>query len=87
MKNINTILMHEVLPKPRSTTIVAAIWNSCFENSTYLYYCFTMLKKSCNWTWCSSHFAVTQVGNKNSNIQGRSPNVVTVIFHTIRNCS
>ena len=23
---------------------------------------------------------------KNSNIQGRSPNVVTVISHTIRNC-
>ena len=27
------------------------------------------------------------VCNKNSNIQGRSPNVVKVIFHTIRNCS
>ena len=25
--------------------------------------------------------------NKNSNIQGRSPNVVKVIFYTIRNCS
>ena len=25
--------------------------------------------------------------NKNSNIQGRSPNVVKVIFHTIRNYS
>ena len=25
--------------------------------------------------------------NKNSNNQGRSPNVVKVIFHTIRNCS
>ena len=24
--------------------------------------------------------------NKNSNNQGRSPNVVKVIFHTIRNC-
>ena len=23
---------------------------------------------------------------KNSNIQGRSPNVVKVIYHTIRNC-
>ena len=25
--------------------------------------------------------------NKNSNIQGRSPNVVKLIFHAIRNCS
>ena len=25
--------------------------------------------------------------NKNSNIQGRSPNVVKVIYHTLRNCS
>ena len=25
--------------------------------------------------------------DKNSNIQGRSPNVVKVIFHIIRNCS
>ena len=30
---------------------------------------------------------ITHVGNKNSNIQGRSPNVVKVIFHTIRNGS
>ena len=37
--------------------------------------------------WRSSHYAVTHVQNKNSNIQGRSPNVVKVIFHTIRNCS
>ena len=29
---------------------------------------------------------VTQVRNKNSNIQGRSLNVIKVIFHTIRNC-
>ena len=32
-------------------------------------------------------FAVTHVRNKNSNIQGKSPNVVKVIYHTIRNCS
>ena len=25
--------------------------------------------------------------NKNSNTQGSSPNVVKVIFHTLRNCS
>ena len=37
--------------------------------------------------WRSSHYAVTHVHNKNSNIQGRLPNVVKVIFHTIRNCS
>ena len=37
--------------------------------------------------WPSSHYAVTHVRNKNSNIQGRSPNVVKVIFHTIRNYS
>ena len=37
--------------------------------------------------WCSSHYAVTHMCNKNSIIQGRSPNVVKVIFHTIRNCS
>ena len=30
---------------------------------------------------------VTHMRNKNSNNQGRSPNVVKVIFHTIRNCS
>ena len=30
---------------------------------------------------------VTQVRNKNSNIQGRSSDVVKVIFHRIRNCS
>ena len=29
----------------------------------------------------------TQVHNKNSNTQGSSPNVVKVIFHTLRNCS
>ena len=33
------------------------------------------------------NYAVTHVRNKNSNIQRRSPNVVKVIFHTIRNCS
>ena len=30
---------------------------------------------------------VTYVRNKNSNIQGRSLNVIKVICHTIRNCS
>ena len=30
---------------------------------------------------------VTHVHNKDSNIQGRSPNVVKVIFHAIRDCS
>ena len=35
--------------------------------------------------WRSSHYAVTHVRNKN--IQGRSPNVVKVIFHATRNCS
>ena len=37
--------------------------------------------------WRSSYYAVIHVRNKNSNIQGRSPNVVKVIFHTVRNCS
>ena len=37
--------------------------------------------------WRSSHYAVTHMRNVNSNNQGRSPNVVKVIFHTIRNCS
>ena len=37
--------------------------------------------------WRSSHYAVTHVRNKNSNIQGRSPNMVKVLFHTIRYCS
>ena len=36
--------------------------------------------------WRSSHCAVTHVCNKNSNIQGRSPNVVKVISHAIGNC-
>ena len=35
--------------------------------------------------WSSSHYPITYVHNKNSNIQGRSPNVVKVIFHTIKN--
>ena len=30
---------------------------------------------------------ITHVRNEISNIQGRSSNVVKVIFHTIRNCS
>ena len=30
---------------------------------------------------------VTHMHDKNSNNQGRSPNVVKVIFRTIRNCS
>ena len=29
----------------------------------------------------------THVRNKNSNIKGRSPNAVKVIFNTVRNCS
>ena len=33
------------------------------------------------------NYAVRHVRNTNSNFQGRSPNVVKVIFHTIRNCS
>ena len=37
--------------------------------------------------WRSSYYAVTHVQNKKSNIQGRSPNVVKVSFHTIRNYS
>ena len=37
--------------------------------------------------WRSSHYACTHVRNKNNNIQGRSPNVVKVIFHATRNCS
>ena len=37
--------------------------------------------------WRSSHYVVTHMRNKNSNIQGRSPNEVKVIFHTKRNCS
>ena len=31
--------------------------------------------------------SVTYVRHEIGNIQGRSPNVVKVIFHTIRNCS
>ena len=30
---------------------------------------------------------VTHMGNKNSNIQGRSLNVIKETYHTIRNCS
>ena len=37
--------------------------------------------------WRSSRYTVTHVRIKNSNIQGRSPNVVKVIFNIIRNCS
>ena len=35
--------------------------------------------------WRSSHYAVRLMCNKNSNIQRRSPNVVKVIFHIIKN--
>ena len=35
--------------------------------------------------WRSSHYAVTHMRNRNSNIDGRSPNVVKVIYHTIKN--
>ena len=35
----------------------------------------------------SSQYTVTHVGNRNSNIQGRSPSVANMIFHAIRNCS
>ena len=41
----------------------------------------------CRYHWRSFHDAFTHVRNKSSNIQGRSPNVVKVIFLTIRNCS
>ena len=43
----------------------------------------------CLSNWRSSHYAVTHVRNTNtcSNIQGRLPDVVKVIYHTIRNCS
>ena len=37
--------------------------------------------------WRSSHYAITYVRNENSNILGRSTNVVKVIYHTIRSCS
>ena len=37
--------------------------------------------------WHSSHYVVMHLRNKNSNIQGRSPYVVKVTFHVIRNCS
>ena len=36
--------------------------------------------------WRSSHYAGMHVRNKN-NVKGRSPYVVKVIFHTIRNFS
>ena len=36
--------------------------------------------------WRNFHYAVLSVRIKNNSIQGRSPNVVKVIFHTIRNC-
>ena len=44
-------------------------------------------KWTSSWDWRSSHYEVRHMRNKNSSIQGRSPYVVKVIFHTIRNCS
>ena len=35
----------------------------------------------------SSHYTVTHMRNTYSNIQGRSPYVVKVVFNTTRNCS
>ena len=40
-----------------------------------------------HWHSSITQLPTCQYGNKNSNIQGRSPNVVKVIFHTIRDCS
>ena len=40
-----------------------------------------------NFHWGSFHYAVTHLRNKDINIQGRSPNVVKEIIHTIKNCS
>ena len=37
--------------------------------------------------WRNSNYSVMHVRNKNSNIQGMSPNVEKVIFHNIRNYS
>ena len=54
---------------------------------TLIYLCKPISFDNLSYHWRSSHYAVTHMGNKNSNIQGRSPNVVKVIFHTIRNCS
>ena len=51
------------------------------------YIVYVTLLKMLQAHWPSSHYAVTHVRNKNSNIHGRSPIVVKVIFHTIRNCS
>ena len=58
---------------------------------TLTYFCsflhrFHILTTSCT-HWRSSHYTHTHVRNKNSNIQGRSPNVVKVLFHIIRYCS
>ena len=46
-----------------------------------------MEPKSYDFHWRSSDYAVTHMCNENSNVEGRSPNVVKVIFHSIRNYS
>ena len=40
-----------------------------------------------NYSGVASITQVTHVRNKNSNIQGKSLNVIKVLFHTTRNCS
>ena len=58
-----------------SCSLGLAVWKLC------------RLSISEEYHWRSSHYAVTHVLNKNSNIQGRSTDVVEMIFHTKRNYS
>ena len=62
------------------------IWNLMFSIKKSIIFVRMGLEKFFPQHWRSSHYAVTHVHNKNSNIQGRSSKVVKVIFHTIRNC-
>ena len=48
---------------------------------------YKFLDAQCAFQTKGSHYTSTHMGNKNSNIQGRSSNIVKVIYHTIRNCS
>ena len=57
--------------------------NADDDDSTQLY-CFVSSSSSIG---VAPIMQYSHVGNKNSNTQGSSPNVVKVVFYTLRNCS
>ena len=82
-------------PTPSGSThvnyppIICKVWMTCLKTSQFHQKTpqSDITHQTMTVRWRSSHYAVTDVSNENNNIHGRSPNVIIVIFHTIRNCS